>query len=252
MLLIVFLHKDCCTRGRRTRITSPRMNVAFNTSSSFGKTHFIVGYPHHKELSQKADSSDTTHSNLHSSSTLQRALFSPDDNVQKSLINLIDQESKSIRIAVFLFTDIEIAKALIRAKMRDVQIEIVTDPSCLQDTFSKISFLNDHDIPIFVYDPTHYKTVMSNKMHNKFALFERNLNNGSLVWIGSFNFTKSADVNNQESVVVLDSPDIIKQFYAQFALLKERSNLFSSKNHHNGKQRTKHNWFGKASDKRKK
>jgi len=50
---------------------------------------------------------------------------------------------------------------------------------------------------------------------------------------GHFNFTKSADVANQESVVVLDDKHIIAQFNKQHERLKERSiNLDAfAKNH---------------------
>jgi phosphatidylserine/phosphatidylglycerophosphate/cardiolipin synthase-like enzyme len=61
-------------------------------------------------------------------------------------------------------------------------------------------------------------------MHHKFVVFGKNIDAKKLVWIGSFNFTKSADIANQESVVVLDDIQTINKFDAQYVRLKERSN----------------------------
>ena len=59
-------------------------------------------------------------------------------------------------------------------------------------------------------------------MHNKFILFGKNVGGKSLFWTGSFNFTKSAKMNNQENVVILDEIQLIDRYNKQFAVLKER------------------------------
>lgn len=218
-------------------IEASPIQLAFNVPHSFGKTHFIVGYSHDVKNEEKNDYSLVPITN--------QALFSPDDNLQKKLLNLIDQEKYGIKIAVYWFTDGEIAKALIKAKDRGIIIEIITDPTCLHDTFSKIELLRSNGIMVYVYNPTYYKTVMFNKMHSKFALFKQNRDNKTFVWNGSFNFTRSADRNNQESVVVTDDPSIFEQFENQFNRLKERSDVLSSDTSHE-RRSSKGNWFKRA------
>ena len=159
--------------------------------------------------------------------------FPPDDGLEHILIDLIDHEQKSLHIAVFAFTDIEIARALIRAKERGIKIELVTDPSCLQDKFNKISFLKEHRLPIYIYNTDTNKATLSNRMHHKFVIFNKNIADKQLIWLGSYNFTKSAHAANQESVVLVESPLLVEQFSQQFTRLKERSILFDdfAKNH---------------------
>lgn len=195
--------------------------------STFGKTHFIVGMPQAQaqdlcNKSTKPIPSDSAFAFCGTDHICQ-ALFSPDDGIEKKLIDLIDHEQSSMRIAIFQLTDIEVARALKRAKDRGVVIEIVADPSCLQDKFNKISLLKALDFTIFVYNAQTDKATLSNRMHHKFVVFEKTIGNRRLVWVGSYNFTKSADTCNQESVMVIEDDAIYQKFSTQFARLKERS-----------------------------
>lgn len=204
---------------------------------SFGKTHFIVGMSQQemKELQQKPTDALPNDSSLSSlcSGHVCHAFFSPDDGIEHILTDLIDHEQKSMLIAVFAFTDIEIARALIRAQERGVSIEIVTDPSCLQDKFNKITLLKEQKVPIYIYNADDSKATLSNRMHHKFVIFRKNMADKQLIWLGSYNFTKSAHKANQESVVLLENPALVEQFLQQFNRLKERSIKFDdfAKNH---------------------
>lgn len=200
---------------------------------TFGKSHFIVGMPQEQTKALEKISSSTkpipTDSCFVScgNGPLCQALFSPDDGIEKKLIDLIDHEQNKMLIAIFQFTDIEVARALKRAKERGVTIEIVADPSCLQDKFNKISLLQALDFTIFVYNAQTGKASMSNRMHHKFIVFDKNIGDKKLVWVGSYNFTKSADNANQESVIVLEDNVLHQKFSTQFVRLKERSFTYS-------------------------
>src|SRR5690242_7863399 len=93
---------------------------------SFGKTHFIKGYPHQFPLQPGSQSLPTAYAGR--SSGAMRTFFSPDDDVRAELLNHIAQEKESIVIATFLLTDGEIAQALVDACKRGVKVEIVADP----------------------------------------------------------------------------------------------------------------------------
>jgi phosphatidylserine/phosphatidylglycerophosphate/cardiolipin synthase-like enzyme len=206
---------------------------------SFGRTHFIIGMSESEmqtmQQQQKIQQTPLQDSSLNSLGKGQicHAFFSPDDGLEEILIDLIDHEQKSLHIAVFAFTDIEIARALKRAKERGVTIEIVTDPSCLQDRFNKIMFLKEHKFSIYIYNNDYNKATLANRMHHKFVIFGKNIANKKLIWLGSYNFTKSANAANQESIVLIENPLIIEQFTKQFSRLKQRSVPFDSfaKNH---------------------
>jgi phosphatidylserine/phosphatidylglycerophosphate/cardiolipin synthase-like enzyme len=189
--------------------------------SAFGHTHFIVGMSQ-SDIRLLRETSGHNGA-AHQASTYRQAYFSPDDGLAEKLIHLIDHEQERMQIAVFQFTNLDIARAIKRAHQRGVKIEIITDPLCLQDKFNKITWLSQEGITIYIYNPDANKTTLSNKMHNKFLICGKNIEDKELLWIGSFNFTKSADTANQESVVVLDDSAIINQFAKQYAKLKERS-----------------------------
>jgi len=193
--------------------------------STFGHTHFIVGIPAEEARQIQQQSEPQTSS---CPGCIRQAFFSPDDALEKRLIEFIDQEQSSLKIAVFQFTNGEIARAIKRAQERGIAIEIITDPMCLQDRFNKVSWLSQNGLTTYIYNPDMSKATLSNKMHHKFVVFGKNMNNKKLVWIGSFNFTKSADLANQESVVVLDDEQIITKFEEQYSRLKKRSSVFKN------------------------
>lgn len=197
-------------------------SLLFN-DPDLGKTHFIVGLPPEQMLTKEKECKQTEVPGLLrcKDGSFKHALFSPDDDLQKMLVQLIDQEKEYILIAVFSFTNSVIADALVSAKKRGVRVEIVTDISCVRDKFNKIDFLKSNGIKVYVYNPYNV-TVLNNIMHNKFVLFGKNIDGKPLLWTGSFNFTKSAQMNNQENVLILDEINLIDRYQKQFAILKER------------------------------
>ena len=125
-------------------------------TTAINKTHVVIGAPN-KQPSVDQTASSTLPTNIYS-----RVLFSPDDDIAQELITLINQEKKSIRVAIFTFTDNRIAQALIDAAQRKVAVEVIADTSYLRDQYSKIPLLQQHNIPIFTYNP-HYKGVHTHK-----------------------------------------------------------------------------------------
>ena len=153
-----------------------------------------------------------------------KAFFSPDDKITHLLIDVIAAEQEEILVAIFTLTDQGIAQALVDAQARGVKVELVSDPGYIKPgTYSKIDFLQEHNVPIYIFNAAACKPKGYCLMHNKFALFAKNIKDKALIWTGSFNWTKSANITNQENVVVLDSPDIIESFRKQFSILKQRS-----------------------------
>lgn len=208
--------------------TSVETDLATNADllSSLGKTHFIVGEPT-KYIPPKKVRTTTVKSCddllCRKDGSVRQALFSPDDHLQDVLIDLINKEKTLIHIAVFSFTNGEIANALINAYRRGVDVCVLIDNSGVQDRFNKIGRLRDAGVPVWIYKQAHTKRILTDKMHNKFVVFGNNLLHKPLVWTGSFNFTKSAVEVNQENVVVLDDRDIIERYNKQFTQLQKRS-----------------------------
>lgn len=194
---------------------------------NLGKTHFILGLPTPpplklRKINLPANSSDLGQRLACHDGCYKQAFFSPDDNVQEILVQLIDQEKKSIKIAIFSFTDGKIAQALIDAHRRGVMVEVIVDITGMRDKFSKIDWLKENGIKVTVYDPRN-NSIYNDIMHHKFVIFGNNIGGKSLLWTGSYNFTKSATLKNQENVLVLDEVHLIQKYAQQFELIKHRT-----------------------------
>jgi phosphatidylserine/phosphatidylglycerophosphate/cardiolipin synthase-like enzyme len=189
------------------------LNTGTNYPSSFGKTHFIAG------LEQYPITQQSSKNNTHGSGVY-HALFSPNGNVCDTLCSLIEKEKELILVAVYTITDKKIATALINAWKRGVRVELITDYWSSRDRFSKARFLHDAGIPIFVYQPATDKNgVQNGLMHNKFVLFHSQ----QALWIGSFNFSLSAQRYNRESVLYAYNSPLFEQFHTEFQEIKKLS-----------------------------
>lgn len=207
------------TKNLRSMATNLSHTLAMYAPSTFGKTHFIVSHPTNP-VPRNLSLPITPASQPATSTTL--VFFTPDDNVRDELVQLINQESEAIRIAVFVITDAEIARALLDARERGIKIELVTDAGCLKERANKINQLCDRGCSVYIYNPSYCKQTGSSIMHHKFALFSNNAGK-LLVWTGSYNFTKAASSHNQENALILDDQRAFELFSNQFNRLKERS-----------------------------
>lgn len=146
--------------------------------------------------------------------------FSPEEQVAEKLISLIDQEKESIRAAVYCLMHHGIARALIRAHERGVDVEVLVDSFSIKSR-SPIKKMVAANIPVYVWNPppSKYKKRGS-LMHDKFCVLGH-----EKVWTGSFNFTREAAVNNRENVVLLQDPSIANRYLEEFNHLKEISSV---------------------------
>lgn len=148
-----------------------------------------------------------------------KALFSPQDNVKNTLLQIIEHEQKEICATAYIMTDRDIVAELIRAKNeRGVKITVVTDFQTATDMQRNYQVRTlCQTVDVYLVQPAD-----NGIMHNKYMLFEKNLDNQQLVWTGSFNFTISAQVRNRENVVISNDIQLYAQYKQAFAqLLKE-------------------------------
>jgi len=133
--------------------------------------------------------------------------FSLYDNPQKEIIKNINQAEAFINIAMYIFTDREIALPLIRARERGVKVRLYLDQDQVDYKYSQSRFLVQKGI----------KTRISTNnyiMHNKFAIIDNRL-----LFTGSYNWTFFANNRNDENLMIIDDPKIIEIFQNQFVNL---------------------------------
>jgi phosphatidylserine/phosphatidylglycerophosphate/cardiolipin synthase-like enzyme len=155
--------------------------------------------------------------------TQYQVFFSPRDHVAEELISMIDKERKSIRAAVYSLAHRGVMKALMQAKQRGVDVEVIVDPTSIQ---AKSLFRKQSPFPltVFVWDPPVESKQLSNGkvirrkkslMHYKFCVFGDNR-----VWTGSFNFTQAASHSHRENVFAFESKEVATRYLDEFSQLK--------------------------------
>lgn len=210
--------------------------LAVNLPPNYGKTQFIIGATEKDLRSQTTRKPTRTKPRTIPIARLSEAsmpcvLFSPDDNIIDLLINCINHEQRSIKMAIYMITQKAVAQALLAAYTRGVQIEIITDTFCSKSESSAIALLERYRIPIYVYVGCSGGAKISDIMHHKFIIFEKNVQDKSLVWTGSFNVTHSAQRNNQENVVIMSDMPTVQQFATHFEILKKRCQQTTATNY---------------------
>ena len=160
--------------------------------------------------------------------------FSPDDHPKSRLIRLIESAKTKIYAAVYMFTDKDIASALVKAKQSGVDVKIIVDPTTTESKFGQVQTLKKNGITVFVFDTKqHHSSNLKAKsfaalMHNKFAVVD-----DTTVWTGSFNWTQSANVRNQENVVITTNKNAYKRFLDHFSILTKRCYQLSNNKYNN-------------------
>jgi len=133
--------------------------------------------------------------------------FSLYDNPQKAIIKNINRAEAFINIAMYIFTDREIALPLIDAQKRGVKVRVYLDKEQVDNQYSQSRFLVQKGI----------KTrISSNKyiMHNKFAIIDNRI-----LLTGSYNWTFSANNRNDENLMAIGDPEVIARYQNQFEKL---------------------------------
>jgi phosphatidylserine/phosphatidylglycerophosphate/cardiolipin synthase-like enzyme len=105
--------------------------------------------------------------------------FTPGENCTQTIVQTLDLAKSSIQAQAYSFTSAPIAKALLDAHKRGVQVQVILDKSQRSDKYSSADFLANQGVPV-VIDANHAIA------HNKIIIID-----GETVLTGSFNFTKA-------------------------------------------------------------
>ena len=118
--------------------------------------------------------------------------FSPGGGCTQAIVEQIGRARKTIKLQAYSFTSVAIAKAIVEAHTRGVDVVAVLDKSQQTEKYSGATFLVNADIPTFI-DSKHAIA------HNKIILID-----GHTIITGSFNFTKAAEENNAENLLIIE------------------------------------------------
>lgn len=123
-------------------------------------------------------------------------LFSPKDECGKAILEKIDSAKKSIELAIYHLTSRALSKGLIMAAKRGVAVRVFFDGENVREDYSKANFLKKNGVGL---------------MHNKFCVID-----DEFVITGSYNWTTTADLKNDENVLFINSKELAKVYRMQF------------------------------------
>lgn len=145
--------------------------------------------------------------------------FSPKGGCTETVVKHIRRARHEILLQAYSFTSKPIAEALVDAKGRGLQVDILLDRSNEQESYSELKdLLGEGLVPLI--DAEHAIA------HNKVLILD-----GATVVTGSFNFTHQAEAENAENLIVIQGHPELARAY--------RQNFLEHKAHSKPAQRSK-------------
>lgn len=148
---------------------------------------------------------DTPYPQFSVAGTLIENYFSPEDNPEPRIVAAIQAARQSVYFAAFTFTSPAISKALIDQAKAGVKVEGVYERRQVEagsdESYNKLKAAK---LPVLLDGNRH-------TMHHKFFVID-----GQVVVTGSFNFTRAANEQNDENVLIIHNSDIAAQYYQEF------------------------------------
>jgi phosphatidylserine/phosphatidylglycerophosphate/cardiolipin synthase-like enzyme len=126
--------------------------------------------------------------------------FTPGGNCTDLIVNAIGEARTSVLVQAYSFTSAPIAKALLEARRRGLQVQVILDKSQRTENYSSADFLANQGVPTTI-DANHAIS------HNKVMMID-----GETVITGSFNFMKAAQEKNAEHVLIIRDKALAAQY----------------------------------------
>jgi phosphatidylserine/phosphatidylglycerophosphate/cardiolipin synthase-like enzyme len=141
--------------------------------------------------------------------------FSPDGGCTAAVVENLSHAKSNLWVQAYSFTSAPISKALVDAKKRGVNVQVILDKSQRTEKYSSADFLRNEGVPTFI-DARHAIA------HNKIMVID-----GSAVLTGSFNFTKAAESSNAENLLVIHDPELAAKYTSNWKVHLAHSETYT-------------------------
>lgn len=146
-----------------------------------------------------------------------QVFFSPKGGCTEAVVKSLERATNSVLVQAYSFTSAPIAKALVDAHKRGIRIQVVLDKSQKTEKYSEADFTAHAGIPTFI-DAKHAIA------HNKIMVID-----GHTILTGSFNFTKAAEENNAENLLVIEDPQLAAKYSMNWQEHLKHSDAYKGK-----------------------
>jgi phosphatidylserine/phosphatidylglycerophosphate/cardiolipin synthase-like enzyme len=138
-------------------------------------------------------------------------LFAPDDGVLRRLLELVGGAQRHIEFLAFSFTSAELAQAMLDRAQAGVEVRGVFDREQSGGQGSVHPLLREAGLPVRL-------DALGGDMHHKVIVIDR-----AIVVTGSYNFSRSAERQNDENVLILHSADAAAEYLLEFERIFRRA-----------------------------
>jgi phosphatidylserine/phosphatidylglycerophosphate/cardiolipin synthase-like enzyme len=137
--------------------------------------------------------------------------FTPGENCTGTIVQAVSGAKHTVLAQAYSFTSAPIAKALLDAHRRGVQVQVILDKSQRSDKYSSADFLANQGVPVFIY-------ANHAIAHDKILVID-----GELVLTGSFNFTRAAQEKNAVNLLIIRDPTLAAQYCQNWEAHRQHS-----------------------------
>ncbi|MEW5787053.1 MAG: phospholipase D family protein [Pseudomonadota bacterium] len=143
--------------------------------------------------------------------------FTPGDDAAELVVAALAKARRQVLVQAYAFTHEGIAQALVTAKRRGVDVQVIADrDQAATLKTSLVAWLAGQGVPVWL-DGEH------NAAHNKVMLIDNGSPEAVLV-TGSYNFTQAAQHRNAENLLLLrGNPTLTEAYAANFRRHKTHS-----------------------------
>lgn len=160
------------------------------------------------------------YSNMHASGYSRNDLevfFSPNGNCTQAIVREIQAAQKEICVQADTFTSEAIASALIAARRRGLPVWVILDKAEVQSQSLAARTFHENGIKVYV-------DSVEKVNHNKVIIID-----SSVVITGSFSFTKSAEFENAENLLIIrNRVEVTNAYLADYKKHFEHSFAYNS------------------------
>jgi len=138
--------------------------------------------------------------------------FSPEDNIAEHILSAIQNAHESIYFLAYSFTADDLGEAMRQRAAEGLQVAGVMDEEQIgsnQGTEYDAFMQAGMDVR---------RDGNKGQMHQKVIIIDR-----AIVITGSYNFTASAEEDNDENVVIIYDPEVVSQYMDEFQIVYEQA-----------------------------
>jgi phosphatidylserine/phosphatidylglycerophosphate/cardiolipin synthase-like enzyme len=140
-----------------------------------------------------------------------RVFYSPKGGCQEAVVQELHRARREILVMAYSFTNDAITQALVEAKKRGLDVDILLDHSNEKERYTELHVFLQHGLDPHI-DADHPIA------HNKIILVDRRV-----VITGSYNFTNQAEHENAENLLIIKGHPELPRLY--------RDNFYKHKAH---------------------